>query len=57
MLAIVFTRSVMDKNTDAGADVKTVEKKLDHDDELLGANQKLRLPPPRLLRDEPGGGI
>ncbi len=56
--AIVFTRSVMDKNTNSGAGVKSVEKKLDSKDDLLGANQQLRRPPPpQLPRDEPGGGI
>ena len=33
------------------------EKKIDSKCDLLGANQELRRPPPRLLRDEPRGGI
>ena len=39
------------------AGVKSVEKKLDSKDDLLGANQELDGRPPRLLRDEPGGDI
>ena len=39
MLVDVFTRSVMDKNTNSGAGVKSVEKKLDSEVHLLGANQ------------------
>ena len=43
----------MDKNTKSGAGVKSVEKKLDSEDGMLGANQELRGPLPQLLRDEP----
>jgi hypothetical protein len=47
----------MDKNTKLGLGVKSIEKKLETNDGLLGANQEFRRPWPRLLRDEPGGGI
>jgi hypothetical protein len=55
MLAGVFTRSVMDKNTNSGPGVKSVEKKLESKCDLLGANQELRRPPTHLLPEEPGG--
>ena len=36
---VVFTRTVMDKNTNNGAGVKTVEKKLDSEGGSLGASR------------------
>jgi hypothetical protein len=47
----------MDKNTKSGTGVKRVEKKLDGEDGMLGANPELRGSLPQLLRDDPGGGI
>jgi hypothetical protein len=43
----------MDKNTKSGTGVKGVEKKLDGDDGMLGANPELRGTLPQLLRDDP----
>ena len=47
----------MDKNTNRGAGVKSVEKRLESKDDLLGSDQELRRLPLPPLSDELGGGI